>query len=393
MEVSAASVCINGTYDETVVREVAVRLRQELGVNATCAFVFASVDYVDQLEDFIEILRLHGHIPEVFGCTGRGVIGSEIEHEEGPGFSVLLLNLPDTRLHVRTFGREEVETFHTAHDWKSWAGEGGGEVNSWLVLINPLIVNIEGWLASWNKAYPGIPCLGGLASSSLRTEGISVFHNEDIVEGGLLIGLSGSTICEPLVSQGCRPIGEPFTITQVDRNVVYQLGGKSAFDVLNTVITEMTEEERETAKGNVFAGLATSEYLEDYKQGDFLVRNILGADPDTGGVIIGSLPRLGQTLQYQMRDRASAMKEMEHILLERKEAPRPMASLVFSCIGRGSSFFGRENYDASMLARYLGQHPSAGFFCNGEVGPVAGQNFVHGYTMTAGLFRMVDKES
>jgi len=390
MEVTAASVCIRGTYDEEVVRDVAARLRQELAVPATCAFVFASVDYADHLEDFIETLRLYGHIPEVFGCTGRGVIGSEIEHEEGPGFSVLLLSLPDTRLHVRTFGREEVKNFNEANDWKSWAGVEVDKVNSWLAFVNPLVINIEGWLSFWNKAYPGVPCLGGLASSSLRSEGISVFHNEDVVEGGLLVGLSGATICEPLVSQGCRPIGEPFTITQVDRNVVYQLGGKSAFEVLNTVISEMTDEERARAKGNVFAGLATSEYLDDYKQGDFLVRNILGADPESGGVVIGSLPRLGQTLQYQMRDCSSAMKEMEHLLVERKGKPRPMASLVFSCIGRGASFFGQENYDPGMLAKYLGRHPSAGFFCNGEVGPVAGQNFIHGYTMTAGLFRMAD---
>jgi small ligand-binding sensory domain FIST len=392
MEVRAASVCIPGAYDEVVVREAAQRLRKELGIGATCAFVFASVDYGDHLADFIENLRLHGHIPEIFGCTGRGVIGSGVEQEEGSGFSILMLHLPETRLQIRSFGSVEMEMFHSSEDWKSWAGVEPEAVNTWLALINPLIINIEGWLSSWNKAYPGVPCLGGLASSSLRAEGISVFHNGQMVEGGLLIGLSGSTLCEPLVSQGCRPIGEPFTITQVNRNIVYQLGGKSAFDVLNTVITEMTDEERETAKGNVFVGLATSEYLEDYKQGDFLVRNILGADPESGGVVIGSLPRVGQTLQYQMRDRVSAIKEMEHLLEGREHQPKPVASLVFSCIGRGFSFFGRENYDASMLARYLGQHPSAGFFCNGEVGPVAGQNYVHGYTMTAGLFRTIEPE-
>ncbi|NJK91310.1 MAG: hypothetical protein HC904_05445 [Blastochloris sp.] len=338
MPACAASVCVSGVFDENLVRETASNLRQELGERPTCAFVFASHDYMDSLEDFVETLRLHAHIPEVFGCSGRGLIGSEVEQEEGSGFSVLLLSLPGTELMVREVAQEQVEEFSKGEDWRRWSGVAVNEVNSWIALINPLQLNIESWLAGWNQAYPGIPCLGGLASSGLQAEGIQVFHNEEVVTGGLLVGFSGQTRCVPLVSQGCRPIGEPYTITQVERNVIYQLGSKSAFDVLNTVITELTDEERAKARGNVFAGLAASEYLEDFKQGDFLVRNILGANPQTGEVVIGSLPRIGQTLQYQMRDRSSAELDMKIMLEKAKDQPAPLASLVFSCIGRGHSF-------------------------------------------------------
>jgi small ligand-binding sensory domain FIST len=389
MKAGAASVMVQGSYQEDVVREIAVRLRKDLGAPARCAFVFASTDYLEVWGDFTENLRLHGHIPDIFGCTGRGVIGAGVEQEEGAGFSILVLSLPETQLHIKSFGREEMEQLNTVQAWRDWCALGEVEVNSWLALFNPLAIHIEVWLAYWNRAFPGIPCLGGLASSGLRAEGIGVFHNEKLVESGLLVGLSGSTYCEPLVSQACRPIGEPFTITQADQNVVYQLGGKSAFEVLNTVITGMTDEERERAKGNVFVGLATSEYLEEHKQGDFLVRNILGADPQTGGVTIATLPRVGQTLQYQMRDSAAAQREMEVVLKMEQEKPQPFASLVFSCMGRGRAFFQRDHFDASMLSEYLGEHASAGFFCNAELGPVSGQNFFHNYTMAAGLFREV----
>jgi len=389
MESKAVSFCFKGSYDEGVVRDTATRLRQELQAKASCAFVFASIEYAEHLEDFVETLRLYGHIPEVFGCTGRGIIGSGVEFDEGAGFTILLLSLPDTTLTVRSFGSAEMGEMDSPEQWKAWSKCEGQSVNSWLALINPLVINIEAWLGFWNKAYPDIPCLGGLASSNKRADGITVFHNEEVVEGGLLIGLAGAILCEAVVSQGCRPIGDPFTITQVDRNVVYQLGSKSAFEVLSNVITGMNDEERETAKGNVFAGLATSEYLDDFKQGDFLVRNILSADPESGAVVIGSLPRVGQTLQYQLRDKISAKADMHSLLHSIHEKPKPLASLVFSCIGRGKAFFGETAFDAKTISDHLGEHPSAGFFCNGELGPVSGQNFVHGYTLTAALFRYV----
>lgn len=386
MEPTAASICVNGSYDEKRVKEAAQQMRKELGAPATCAFVFATIDYTDHLEEFIETLQVDGHVAEIFGCTGRGLIGSAIEQEVGAGFSLLMLNFADTELTVRKFGKNQTDEFTTPEEWKRWA-QGKSEVNSWIALLNPLSINVENWLSPWNLAYPHIPCLGGLASSSKQAEGITVFHNHQIVEGGLLIGLAGSVICEALVSQGCRPIGEPFTITEVNRNIIYQLGSKSAFDVLNTVITDLSDVERESAKGNIFVGLATSEYLEEFKQGDFLVRNILGADPKSGGVAIGSLPRTGQTLQYQLRDKSSAQTDRVHVMGEFKNKPKPFASLLFSCIGRGASFFGTADHDAKSLSDHFGIHPSAGFFCNGELGPVAGKNFVHGYTLTAALFR------
>ena len=132
--------------------------------------------------------------------------------------------------------------------------------------------------------------------------------------------------------------------------------------------------------------MVVDEYKEKFARGDFLVRNILGADPATGAVVVGAHPRTGQTLQYQLRDAVSADEELKALLAPlARRAEKPVASLLFCCNGRGKNLFGSPDHDARVVAEALGPLPSAGFFCNGEIGPVAGRNFLHAYTASIGL--------
>jgi len=190
-----------------------------------------------------------------------------------------------------------------------------------------------------------------------------------------------------LVSQGCRPVGEPLTITGAEGHLVTSLGSKPAFEVLDATFGSLPPGDKAVAKDNLFVGLAMSEYLEEFKTGDFLVRNLIGGDPQTGVLAVGTSPRVGQTLQFQLRDRDSADAELRHLLEEvRKDGVEPFASLLFCCNGRGRHLFGTANHDAGVVEELLGTKPSAGFFCNGEIGPVGGRNFVHGYTASIALF-------
>ena len=189
-----------------------------------------------------------------------------------------------------------------------------------------------------------------------------------------------------IVSQGCRPIGEPLTVTGAKGNQLLSLGSKPAYTVLNSVFNGLSEPEKARVKGNLFVGLAMSEYLEDYKRGDFLIRNILGADREVGMVVISAPPRVGQTLQYQLRDRDSADEDLRELChAAEEEGARPFASLLFSCNGRGRGLFQAPDHDASVLAEIFDPHPSAGFFCNGEIGPVGAHNYLHGYTASVAL--------
>jgi small ligand-binding sensory domain FIST len=202
----------------------------------------------------------------------------------------------------------------------------------------------------------------------------------------LALAVKGTTI-RTIVSQGCKPVGEPFTITQAEENLVYSLGSRPAYQVLSETFNALSDNEKERARGNLFAGIAASEYVAELKRGDFLVRNLLGADPQTGAVAIGARARTGQTLQYQLRDKRTAHTDLvELATVNGLQGCEPFASLIFSCNGRGQRFFGAPNHDAATLAEIFGPVPSAGFFCNGEIGPIGHASYLHGYTASVALF-------
>jgi small ligand-binding sensory domain FIST len=281
--------------------------------------------------------------------------------------------------------REESEV--TAERMRELAGAGADACSAWIVLANPLTLAVEPWLEAWNAAFPGVPALGGLASGGRREEAMFVFHERELVEGGIALGFNGGVTVRTLVSQGCRPVGEPYTITGAEGQLVTSLGSHPAFEVLDETFGSLPPADKAVAKDNLFVGLAMSEYLEEFKTGDFLVRNLIGGDPQSGVLAVGTSPRVGQTLQFQLRDSTSADAELRHLVEQvRKDGMEPFASLMFCCNGRGRHLFDVPNHDASVVHEFLGPKPSAGFFCNGEIGPVGGRNFVHGYTASIALF-------
>lgn len=377
----AASVYRKGGFSAGLVAEAASELREKMGISAKLAFGFVTPDYLPHLEEFSEIVRVDGHVSELVGCTGLGMIAGSTEEEDAAGFSLIAIEGKDTAIFVTRLSQGDLES-------------GGVQAETvpgaWITLANPFIFDVEGWVAEWNETYPGVPCIGGLASGDANGEATGVFHNGKIVDG-VAVGFSGRLRPYPVVSQGCRPIGEPLTVTRAEKNVVYLLGSRPAYEALESAYEALSDGEKASAKGNLLAGLAGTEYVDDFKSGDFLVRNIIGADPDSGAVVIGGIPRVGQTLQYQLRDKKSAHKELEDALRgAAHEFGRPVASLLFSCAGRGSQFFGSKSHDAKLMETTFGVHPSAGFFCNGEIAPLGGKNYIHSYTVSCAVF--VDSE-
>jgi small ligand-binding sensory domain FIST len=201
------------------------------------------------------------------------------------------------------------------------------------------------------------------------------------------LALQGDVAVHAVVSQGCKPIGEPLTVTHAEKNVLYALGSRPAYEVLSDVYKELSDTEREQARGHLFAGIAVSEYLEDYKRGDFLVRNIIGADPKSGAVAINATPRVGQTLQYQLRDSRVATDELRRLLrgeLAQTKAS-PYAGLLCTCHGRGKGLFGGPNHDAGLINEFYPGLPMSGLFANVQLGPVGERSFAHGYTASLAL--------
>lgn len=369
----AASCEVAGPFQAQAVLAAALRLREEFQKPARVAFAFVAANYATHLEEFCEILRVDGHIVDVVGCTTSGRIEGGHEIETGSGFSVLAVDCDLGEPLAITAGNFQNPSLIAE------------KPNAWLALANPFVFPIQEWLDTWNARYREIPIVGGLASGGSQEE-TCVFINGKIVEAAL-IPVVGRTSIVPVLSQGCRPIGEPMTVTRAENNVIYTLGGDSAYHVLENAFQTLTEEQKSNARGNLFAGLAGNEYVEDFRSGDFLIKNIIGADPNSGAVVIGGIPRIGQTLQYQIRDRSIAVEDLDRVcestIKLRHEA---FATLLFSCLGRGRRFFGHPDQDAEKLFQAVGGKPSVGFFCNGEIAPVRGLNALHSNTVAAAVW-------
>jgi Uncharacterized protein conserved in bacteria len=373
----------DGPWSEDAVRETVARLHAELGGPANVAFAFVTPDYIPHLADFCDTVRVDGHVLDVAGCTGSGMTFNEVEKEGGSGFTLLAIRSDETKFFIHELPNDLVERADSPDFWRRTLPEATG----WILLTNPFGFGVDDWLVDWNAAFPGVPTVGGLASGGREAEEIAVFLNGRVIDGGVLVGLSGGSLrLLPVVSQGCRPIGEPLPVTRAEDNVIFALGSRPAYQALETAFQSLTEKERSHAQGNLFAGLANNEYVEEFRPGDFMIRNILGADPDSGAVVIAGIPRIGQTVQYQIRDRQSATTDLRRALGMATSSGKPVGSLLFCCTGRGAEFFGAPGHDAGMVENVLGAHPSAGLFCNGEVGPLAGRNCVHGYTASCAIF-------
>ena len=379
----AASRLVLSPFEEGRVRAAADEMRAELGAAPTLALAFLSTGYSPHLAEFQEVVAVHGHAAMLCGCTGSGLIGPSREAEATEGFSLIFLHSPEAKIRAVPLSQAQVETSQGDSFWREAAGS---PAQAWLFLANPFRFDADTWLREWNLAFPGAPVLGGLAGGPRGDEDVTVFGPAiGDTSDALAIALDGVRI-ETVVSQGCRPIGEALPVTRAEEHLLYELGSRPAYQVLEQAFNTLAEADKQRARGNLFAGLVVDEYKEKFARGDFLVRNILGADPATGAVVVGAHPRTGQTLQYQLRDAASADEELKALLAPlAAQVKKPVASLLFCCNGRGKNLFGSPDHDAKVVAEALGPLPSIGFFCNGEIGPVADRNFLHGYTASIGL--------
>jgi small ligand-binding sensory domain FIST len=387
MPTFAASRLVSGPYDEGQIRETAVALRQELSGKPSFGLVFVTPDYADKAADLLEIVRVYGHVPTLIGCSGTGLVGRAEEQEEGSGFSLMVLSMPGGKATSLNFTQDTVEGATGPEYWHRTTGLKPADVKAWLVFLNPFSLNVEMWLKQWNQAYPHVPVFGGMANGVPGDPEAWIFCDDRVVPGGVAIALQGDVAVKAVVSQGCKPIGEPLTVTHAERNVLLTLGSRPAYEVLSDVYKELSDTEREQARGHLFAGIAVSEYLEEYKRGDFLVRNIIGADPKSGAVAINAVARVGQTLQYQLRDSRVATDELRRLL--RGEPghpdPAPYAGLLCTCHGRGRGLFGGPNHDAGLINEFYPGLPMTGLFANVQLGPVGDRSFAHGYTASLAL--------
>jgi small ligand-binding sensory domain FIST len=369
---------------DRVVAEVAPE-----GMEINLALLFASSEYSDHFPELLQEARRKMNAQLLVGCSGQGVIGLDREIERRPALSALAFSLPGARLNAMRVSQTDVEECTGPQHWHRLTGLEESDVNGWLVFADPFTLDAEALINGLAGAYPDATLAGGLASGDFNSRRTHVFLNEAPYDtGGVLLAIGGDYTLKTLVSQGATPIGQTWTITDADRNIIRSIAGRPAYEVLVETVSYLSPEMQERVRGNLLVGLAIDEYKDEFRRGDFLIRNLMGYDPDSGALAVGALVRAGQTVQFQLRDAAAADDDLSHLLSELKRdlaGERPVGGLLCSCNGRGVGMFGVPDHDARAIAEALNGLPVAGFFCNGEIGPVGSRPFLHGFTASLAL--------
>ena len=381
----------NSGFEERALQTWAGQVRGRLHApQVSLGLVFLTPRFFPHATQVLEILRVHAQIPLLVGCSSNSLISGEQEIEDAPGLALGLYGMPGAELRAFHFTQEQAEESNGPGYWHLETGIGPDQTNGWLVFADPFHLDAESWLRGWNEAYAPLPVLGGLASGDYSQQTTQVYWNGEVFEeGGVAVSFGGEVKLLSVISQGCTPIGDTWTITKVEGNLIHQIGNRPAYEVLAETFNRLSPDQQKKAQGNLFVGLVINEYLEDFQRGDFLIRNLLGADPRSGTIAVGALPRQGQTLQFQRRDAAAATEDMVALLARAKQHlddTRIYGGCLCSCNGRGHRLFGQPNHDAGLIQEQLGPLGLTGFFCNGEIGPVGDRNFVHGYTASLALF-------
>lgn len=364
-------------------------LEQTTDIPVDVALLFASGAYAHHFPELVRRVQHETGATMLIGCSGQGIIGPGRELEGVPALALLTLSLPGAVLHATRLTQEMVEDCVNPTDWLRCLAIPQEDVNAWLIFADPYRLDSEEMINGLQSAYPGRPMLGGLSSFGPSEHRTFIFLNGEVFdEGGVGLTLGGPYSILPLVSQGCEPIGEPWTITGVQDNIIRTISNRPAYDLLVETFAALPEEVQLRAQNNLLIGLAADEYRESFGRGSFLIRPLLGFDHHSGALAIGAYPRIGQTVQFQMRDADAADLDLKQLLLETLHTlgeQQPIAGILCSCNGRGIGMFGEPHHDAFAISEQLGPLPLAGLFCNGEIGPIGPHTFLHGFTASLAL--------
>lgn len=388
----ASSISTSETIEQCV-QEAARAVREQMGdkeIHLTILFV--SPHFKEQYAAIPRLLGEQLSYGTLLGCSGGGIIGGGQEVEQKPAFSLTCAHLPGVNIQeiqTDTMTLPDPDTGPSV--WREWLGVDAESNPQFIMLADPFSFRGEEFLAGLDFAYPNSPKVGGLASGSHFQGGNVLYIGDRMYNNGLIgVALSGNIQLDTIVAQGCRPIGNPMSITRCSDYLLEEVDNKPPLAVLEEMVETLSEYDRKLLQTSLFLGIEMDPLKDDPGQGDFLIRNLIGVDRETGALSIGAQLREGQLVQFHLRDKVMSAEDLTVMLARYSKQGRPddvCGALLFSCLGRGQYLYGEANHDCNVFKDKLGEVPLGGFFCNGEIGPVGRNTFLHGYTSSFGIFR------
>lgn len=383
------------------VEQATDELRQQLdGSPADLVLVFAARGHQQRWHELPSVLgeRLPGAV--ILGCSGGGVLANGRELEGATGMAMAAARLPGVELTPFHLPAERTPDPPDPRDdptderarWNRALGLPDGPDPHLLLLPDPFTWSGPELLDGLDRAYPSGAKIGGLSSGGGRPGEHRLFCGRSSHHRGMVgVAMRGELEVDTVVAQGCRPIGAPMFVTRHQERIIFELDGRPAVEVLQSLFDSLTPPERVNARHSLSLGVVMDPLREVYDQGDFLIRNLVGVDPQSGAIGTAADLHTNAVVQFHLRDAETSTSELRQLLRAHNEARRSdpsLGALLFSCLGRGQGLYEEPDHDSSLVREQLGADlPLAGFFCNGEIGPIRGHTYMHGYTSALMLFR------
>jgi small ligand-binding sensory domain FIST len=367
--------------------EISEVVLDELGGPPDLALLFVSCHYqnvYDAIPGWAQSLLSPRHL---LGCAASGVLGTGEEVERREAMSVIAARLPGVELFP--FHVSEGRWPSTPAAWTEVTGMSPDSAAGFIVMADPSTLEADAFLKGIDAAYPSAPKIGGLVSGIEEPGDAALFLDDRVLRhGALALGMRGRIELQTAVSQSCRPVGEPMIITRCRDSIIQELNVGKPVEVLQQLFEKLEPRDQELCRHSLFLGIEMVGRSHRYGLGDFLVRSLAGLEPNSGAMAVQAHFNNYQVVQFHLRDARTSAQDMERHLAELQRS-RPKAlrgALMFSCLGRGQELYGVPNHESELVCRHLGGLPVGGFFANGEIGPVGGRTFVHGYTSVFGAF-------
>ena len=363
-------------------------LLDDLAGSPDITIVFVSPHFAEEFQEIAHAIQEALQPIHMIGCVGDSIVSGAREIEGDPAITIWVAALPNTNIETARLLLERVPDggFISGTDALPLEQITDRENAALIVLGEPFSFPTDLLLSQLAGDYPELRVLGGMASGFQQPGKNLVLVNGTVYcEGAVGLFFNGGVKVHSVVSQGCRPIGNRLVVTKVEQNLVLELGGKPAMQMLEEILIRLPTSDHDLMRQGFFLGRVISEYQDDYEMGDFLIRNVISVDNQRGAVVVNDYFKVGQTVQFQVRDEDSASNELRQ-LLRKTEPTKVKGGLIFTCNGRGTKLFAEPDHDAGVIKETVGTIPLAGFFAQGEIGPVGGENHMHGYTASVVLF-------
>ena len=388
----ASTVSDHDVLEEAIQECVSSILRDMGDAPTDLVMAFVSSHFATQYDDVLAILRQNLDAKLLFGCSAGGVIGGGQEVEHRPGFSLTAAHLPDVELLPFHVDGDDLPDMDAGPDAWEKAIEVSTESDPrFLLLLDPFSFPAQNFVMGLDYAFSRSVKIGGMASGGSQQGDNALFLGDKAYRTGAIgVALKGNIAVDTIVAQGCRPIGKLMSITKSQQNLLLELDQRPPLEVLRELFTSSSERDQSLMQQSLFLGIVMDDLIEEPRQGDFLIRNIIGMDGRTGTMAIGEMLQEGQRVQLHLRDALTSAEDLATLLsryASESGVGQCQGAMLFSCLGRGEYLYGRPDHDTDLFRDKVAAIPMGGFFCNGEIGPVGGTTFLHGYTSSFGIFR------